>query len=100
MLGAIADGTTRLRNFSTGGDCARTLACMRSLGASIASSNGEMVIEGREGSLKPSSAPLDCGNSGSTMRMLSGILAGQLFESELVGDDSLSRRPMRRIIEP
>ena len=96
MLGAIAEGTTRLRNFSTGADCASTLACMRSLGASITSSNGEIVIEGRAGSLKAFSAPLDCGNSGSTMRMLSGILAGQPFASELVGDDSLSRRPMRR----
>ena len=100
MLGAIAEGTTRLRNFSTGADCASTLACMRSLGASIVGSNGETVIEGRAGSLQPSSAPLDCGNSGSTMRMLSGILAGQPFATELVGDDSLSRRPMRRIIEP
>jgi 3-phosphoshikimate 1-carboxyvinyltransferase len=100
MLGAIAKGTTRLRNFSTGADCASTLACMHSLGASIAGSNGETVIEGRAGSLQPSSVPLDCGNSGSTMRMLSGILAGQPFSTQLVGDDSLSRRPMRRIIEP
>jgi 3-phosphoshikimate 1-carboxyvinyltransferase len=100
MLGAIAEGTTRLRNFSTGADCASTLACMHSLGASIAGSNGETVIEGRAGSLQPSSVPLDCGNSGSTMRMLSGILAGQPFSTQLVGDDSLSRRPMRRIIEP
>jgi 3-phosphoshikimate 1-carboxyvinyltransferase len=100
MLGAIAEGTTRLRNFSTGADCASTLACMHSLGASIAGSNGETVIEGRAGSLQPSSVPLDCGSSGSTMRMLSGILAGQPFSTQLVGDDSLSRRPMRRIIEP
>jgi 3-phosphoshikimate 1-carboxyvinyltransferase len=100
MLGAIAEGTTRLRNFSTGADCASTLGCMRSLGASITESNGEMVIEGRAGNLKPSLAALDCGNSGSTMRMLSGILAGQPFATELVGDHSLSRRPMRRIIEP
>src|SRR5216110_957243 len=70
MLGAIAEGTTRLRNFSTGADCASTLACMHSLGASIAGSNGETVIEGRAGSLQLSSVPLDCGNSGSTMRML------------------------------
>src|SRR5437588_1240205 len=100
MLGAIAEGATRLRNFSTGADCASTLACMRSLGASVTSSNGEIVIEGRAGKLAPSSGPLDCGNAGSTLRMLSGILAGQPFASELVGDDSLSRRPMRRIIEP
>jgi 3-phosphoshikimate 1-carboxyvinyltransferase len=100
MLGASAEGTTRLRNFSTGADCASTLACMRSLGAHITGSNGEIVIEGRAGNLKASTTPLDCGNSGSTMRMLSGILAGQPFATELVGDDSLSRRPMRRIIEP
>jgi len=100
MLGALAEGTTRLRNFSTGADCASTLACMRSLGASITGSIGEIVIEGRAGNLNASATPLDCGNSGSTMRMLSGILAGQPFATELVGDDSLSRRPMRRIIEP
>jgi 3-phosphoshikimate 1-carboxyvinyltransferase len=100
MLAAIAEGTTRLRNFSTGADCASTLACMRSLGALVSRSDGEIVIEGCSGRLSAPSSPLDCGNSGSTMRMLSGILAGQPFESELIGDDSLSRRPMRRVIEP
>ncbi|HVH87850.1 MAG TPA: 3-phosphoshikimate 1-carboxyvinyltransferase [Terriglobales bacterium] len=100
MLGAIAEGTTRLRNYSTGADCASTLACMHALGANISRSDGEIAIEGRSGSLNPPSTPLDCGNSGSTMRMLSGILSGQSFESELIGDASLSRRPMRRIIEP
>jgi 3-phosphoshikimate 1-carboxyvinyltransferase len=100
MLAAIAEGTTRLRNFSTGADCASTLACMRSLGALVSRSDGEILIEGCSGKLTPPASPLDCGNSGSTMRMLSGILAGQPFESELIGDASLSRRPMRRIIEP
>lgn len=100
MLAGIAGGTTRLRNFSTGADCASTLGCLRSLGVRVTQSDGEISIEGSAGSLKEPSASLDCGNSGSTMRMLSGILAGQKFESELIGDESLSRRPMRRIIEP
>jgi len=100
MLAALAQGTTRLRNFSTGADCASTLACLRSLGAEITRSNGEIAIVGRAGVLSSPSAPLDCGNSGSTMRMLSGIVAGQPFTSEMIGDASLSRRPMRRVIEP
>src|SRR5579859_1365741 len=100
MLAGIAEGTTRLRNFSTGADCASTLACLQSLGVRITKDDGQLSIEGRAGKLVKSSTPLDCGNSGSTMRMLSGILAGQTFSSELVGDASLSRRPMRRIIEP
>jgi len=100
MLAALAQGTTRLRNFSTGADCASTLACLRSLGVEITRSNGEIAIVGRAGVLSSPSAPLDCGNSGSTMRMLSGIVAGQPFTSEMIGDASLSRRPMRRVIEP
>ena len=100
MLAGIAEGTTRLRNFSTGADCASTLGCLQSLGVRITKDDGQLSIEGRAGKLAKSSTPLDCGNSGSTMRMLSGILAGQTFSSELIGDGSLSRRPMRRIIEP
>src|SRR5689334_13910249 len=100
MLGALAEGTTRLRNFSTGADCASTLACMAALGAKVERNDGEIAIHGCSGTLKRPSSALDCGNSGSTMRMLSGILAGQPFQSELIGDASLSRRPMRRIIEP
>lgn len=100
MLAGLAQGVSRLRNFSTGADCASTLACMRALGAQVSHIDAEIAIEGRAGHLSAPSAPLDCGNSGSTMRMLSGILAGQSFTSELFGDASLSRRPMRRIIEP
>ena len=100
MLAALAEGATRLQNFSTGADCASTLACMQALGVTVTRNNGQITIEGRAGALKASAAPLDCGNSGSTMRMISGILAGQPFASELIGDQSLSRRPMRRIIEP
>ena len=99
MLGAIAQGQTRLKNFSSGADCASTLACMAALGAGIErGADGAVEISG--GALREPSQALDCGNSGSTMRMLAGILAGQEFTSELVGDASLSRRPMRRVIEP
>jgi 3-phosphoshikimate 1-carboxyvinyltransferase len=100
MLAAIAEGTTRLGNFSTGADCASTLACMQQLGCAVRKSqDGVIEIEGRERLQQPS-ASLDCGNSGSTMRMLSGILAGQDFTCDLHGDESLSRRPMGRIITP
>src|SRR5205814_3238682 len=100
MLGAIAEGTTKLENFSTGADCASTLGCLRALGVEWQRSNGSVVIEGRGATLQAPSGALDCGNSGSTIRMLSGILAGQEFFSELTGDESLSRRPMLRIIQP
>jgi len=100
MLAALADGTTHLRNFSTGADCASTLGCLRALGVKIARNDGELTIEGRSRNLSSPAAALDCANSGSTMRMMSGILSGQQFASELIGDTSLSRRPMRRIIEP
>ena len=99
MLGAIAHGQTRLKNFSSGADCASTLACMAALGAGIErGADGAIEING--GALRQPAQALDCGNSGSTMRMLAGILAGQDFASEMVGDESLSRRPMRRVIEP
>jgi 3-phosphoshikimate 1-carboxyvinyltransferase len=100
MLAAIADGTTRLENFSTGADCASTLACLQALGVEAQRDQNTVVIRGQGRHLQPSRQPLDCGNSGSTMRMLSGILAGQKFTSELQGDQSLSRRPMARIITP
>jgi len=100
MLAAIADGTTRLQNFSTGADCASTLRCLGALGVECERAEQTVVIHGRDKNLLACSAPLDCGNSGSTMRMLSGILAGQKFTSELTGDASLSRRPMARIIAP
>jgi len=100
MLAAIAEGTTRLENFSTGADCASTLACVRALGVEVERSENTIVIHGRGPKLRTPTSPLDCGNSGSTMRMLSGILAGQDFSSELTGDQSLSRRPMARIIAP
>lgn len=103
MLAALADGTSRLDNYSTGADCASTLSCLRSLGVKWEHKNdGANAIEmqGSALSLTAPSGPLDCGNSGSTIRMLSGILAAQKFSSELSGDESLSRRPMERIIKP
>jgi 3-phosphoshikimate 1-carboxyvinyltransferase len=100
MLATIAEGTTRLENFSTGADCASTLGCVKALGVEVERSENTIVIQGRGPKLRTPTSPLDCGNSGSTMRMLSGILAGQDFSSELTGDESLSRRPMARIIAP
>jgi len=100
MLAGIAKGDSRLKNFSTGADCASTLTCLRALGVDVQRTGDSVAIRGREARLQPPDAPLDCGNSGSTMRMLSGILAGQNFSSQLVGDASLSRRPMGRIIAP
>jgi 3-phosphoshikimate 1-carboxyvinyltransferase len=101
MLAALANGRSRFDNFAPGADCASTLACVRALGCNVErDEKGAVIIDGIGPSLRPPARPLDCGNSGSTMRMLSGIVAGQSFSSELIGDESLSRRPMKRIIEP
>jgi len=103
MLAAIADGPSRLENYSTGADCASTLGCLRSLGVKWERKDGTdnvIEVQGSGLSLTAPNAPLDCGNSGSTIRMLSGIVAGQKFSSEMAGDESLSRRPMERVITP
>jgi len=102
MLAAIAEGPSRLENYSTGADCASTLGCMHALGVTWERKPEQNVIEvqGRGPMLSAPSKPLDCGNSGSTMRMLSGIVSGQPFTSEMMGDESLSRRPMERVINP
>jgi 3-phosphoshikimate 1-carboxyvinyltransferase len=103
MLAGIADGPSRLNNYSTGADCASTLACLRALGVKWErKTEGGNVIEvqGSGLSLSAPGQPLDCGNSGSTIRMLSGIVAGQKFGTEMAGDESLSRRPMERVITP
>jgi 3-phosphoshikimate 1-carboxyvinyltransferase len=100
MLSGIAQGTSTLDNFASGADCASTLGCLRALGVAWERDQNRVVIHGRGPSLTAPAQALDCGNSGSTMRMLSGILAGQPFTSKLVGDESLSRRPMARIIAP
>ncbi|MGA7770279.1 MAG: 3-phosphoshikimate 1-carboxyvinyltransferase [Candidatus Sulfotelmatobacter sp.] len=103
MLAGIAEGASRLENYSTGADCASTLGCMRSLGVEWERKDGAdntIEVKGRGLALAASASALDCGNSGSTMRMLSGIVAGQKFSCEMVGDESLSRRPMERVIKP
>ena len=101
MLAAFAQGVSRFSNFSTGADCASTLACMSALGASVShGADGVVEVTGVGGKVKQPSGPLDCGNSGSTMRMISGLLAPQQGEFTLVGDASLSRRPMQRIQRP
>jgi 3-phosphoshikimate 1-carboxyvinyltransferase len=101
MLAGIAEGVSRIENYSTGADCASTLGCMRTLGVSWQKNeNGVIEVQGSGLSLATPGAALDCGNSGSTMRMLSGIVAGQKFSSEMIGDESLSRRPMERVITP
>jgi 3-phosphoshikimate 1-carboxyvinyltransferase len=101
MLGAFAEGTSRFTNFSTGADCASTLACMEALGAKVSKAeNNSVEVTGVSGRVTPADHPLDCGNSGSTMRMISGLLAPQEGRFTLVGDASLSRRPMGRIREP
>jgi 3-phosphoshikimate 1-carboxyvinyltransferase len=101
MLGGFAEGVSRFTNFSTGADCASTLACMQALGAKVNRTGVNSVeITGVAGRVIPANHPLDCGNSGSTMRMISGLLAPQEGRFTLIGDDSLSRRPMERIRKP
>ena len=101
MLAAIAEGDSKIHNYSTGADCHSTLGCVRALGIEVDEDGTEVVIHGRgpQGLVAPH-ADLDAGNSGSTIRMLSGILAAQKFDSRIGGDESLSRRPMDRIMRP
>jgi len=102
LLGGLAEGATRLSNFSTGADCWSSLACVQALGAQVVEQDdGTVEITGVRGHFQPSNEPLDCGNSGSTMRMLSGLLAAQGSGAfNLIGDASLSRRPMERVRKP
>ena len=101
LLGGLAHGKTRLTNFSSGADCASSLACVAAMGAGVKrAADGAIEISGTDGHFHHSEAPLDCGNSGSTMRMLAGLLAPQRFAYTLVGDASLSRRPMERVRKP
>jgi 3-phosphoshikimate 1-carboxyvinyltransferase len=102
LLAALADGPSRLAGYSDGADCQSTLACLRALGVAISGHGGALLTvigRGADGLQSPS-APLDAGNSGTTMRMLAGVLAGQPFSATLFGDASLSRRPMRRVMDP
>lgn len=101
MLGGFAGGTSRFSNFSTGEDCASTLSCMEALGAKVTRlDDGRVEVTGVGGRVQEPAQALDCGNSGSTMRMMSGLLAAQEGRFTLVGDASLSRRPMERIRKP
>ena len=101
MFGALAEGTTRVTNFLQGADCLSTISCFRKLGIQIENNTQEILIHGK--GLHGLSAPseiLDTGNSGTTTRLISGILAGQNFTSTLTGDASIQSRPMGRIIKP
>ncbi len=101
MLAAISDGPCALRNYLTGEDCLNTLDVLRQLGVKIeADGNGNFLVHGCRGRFMAPSADLECGNSGTTMRLMSGLLAAQPFRARLTGDASLSRRPMRRIMGP
>jgi len=102
IISALAEGETTIHNFSTSEDCASTLFCLQRLGVSIERNENIVRINGvgLKNGLRASASVLDCGNSGSTMRMLAGILAGQNFATMLAGDASLVKRPMRRIIAP
>jgi 3-phosphoshikimate 1-carboxyvinyltransferase len=101
MIASIAEGPTRIRNYSTGADCHSTLGCMRALGIEIEGQGTDFIVHGKGlNGLRQPAADLDAGNSGSTIRMLSGILAAQPFRTRIFGDESLSRRPMQRIMTP
>src|SRR5258708_7036520 len=101
MLAALAEGTSDITHFSAAADCRSTLDCFSRLGVKVESSGDRVRITGLglEGLRKPRRA-LDAGNSGTTMRLLTGILSGQEFRSTIDGDGSLRRRPMRRVIDP
>lgn len=101
ILGALAEGETRLSNFASAADCASTLGCLRALGVSIDQSGASVQIQGRGfAGLTAPRAELDAGNSGSTLRMLAGVLAGRPFHSTLTGDASLRGRPVERVAAP
>ena len=99
LVAALADGGSEITNYSTARDCSSTVSCLRALGVSVEQAEGKLRIAGKQ-TLATPRATLDCGNSGSTMRILAGVLAGHDVSAELTGDNSLSSRPMRRVIEP
>jgi 3-phosphoshikimate 1-carboxyvinyltransferase len=101
MIASVAEGVSRIENYSSGADCQSTLACMRALGVEIEKQDRTVLIHGRGlDGLRAPAETLDAGNSGSTIRMLSGMLAAQPFTSTIMGDESLSARPMERIMKP
>ena len=101
MFGSLASGTTEITHFLKGADCLSTIGCFRQMGVEIEEQKDRILVHGRglHGLSAPSSV-LDCGNSGTTTRLISGILAGQSFSSQLTGDASIRKRPMGRIIRP
>ena len=101
MFGSLARGTTRISHFLEGADCLSTISCFRKIGIEIDRNKDEILVHGRglHGLTTPTEI-LDVGNSGTTTRLISGILAGQTFTSELDGDDSIRTRPMKRIMTP
>ena len=101
MFGSIARGITEVQNFLEGADCLATIRCFQSLGIEIEQKGSSVLIRGKglHGLAAPSGR-LDTGNSGTTTRLISGILAGQCFETTLTGDASIQKRPMKRVMEP
>jgi 3-phosphoshikimate 1-carboxyvinyltransferase len=101
MISALAEGTSELRHFAAAADCHSTLDCMKALGAEVKIDKDTVRVTGRGlRGLKGARRALDAGNSGTTMRLLAGILAGQEFASQLTGDASLQKRPMKRVVGP
>jgi len=101
MLGAMSNGTCVITNFLEGEDCLATMEAMRKLGVQIEHPEpGTVIVHGSKGRFTAPESDLDCGNSGTTVRLLSGILAAQPFSTRMIGDASLSQRPMRRVITP
>ncbi|MCE0497867.1 MAG: 3-phosphoshikimate 1-carboxyvinyltransferase [Methylacidiphilales bacterium] len=101
LFSALADGTTVITGFRPGEDCVCTMRALQAMGASIeVESKTSLIVHGTSGKLQPPLEPLDCGNSGTAMRLMAGILAAQPFGSRLIGDASLSGRPMKRIVDP
>ncbi len=101
MLAALSNGVCKITNFLEGEDCLGTAAVFRQLGVIIDQPEpGTVVVHGSRGKFTAPQGDLDCGNSGTTMRLMSGLLAAQPFTTRLTGDASLSGRPMKRIIEP
>ena len=101
MFGSIADGLTEIHNFLQGADCLSTIACFEKMGIAIENKGGRVLVRGRGmHGLKGPQDILDCGNSGTTTRLISGILCAQDFDVTLTGDESICRRPMKRIMDP
>jgi 3-phosphoshikimate 1-carboxyvinyltransferase len=101
MLGAIAEGTTEIKGFLMGADCLSTIECFRTLGIQIDISDQKVIVHGKGlFGLQPPSKTLDVGNSGTTMRLLTGLLSAQSFSSTITGDTSIQKRPMKRVVTP